>query len=248
MISKKNPGHELPPDFTSHITVDDVTYMVHTEVMGPRHKKVTSRVYLDGEILFSKDKSYASIAERRDLNAKLNGLMEEFHKSVLERFTTELRKKRKKKQEYFEEARKLLSRGKGREALEILQEGLKTYPADPFLLSYFGCLVSLVGRRPESGIKICRDAIKRLKESIPIGGDVFFPVFYLNLGRAYLGAKSKREAVKAFHVGLRADPDDKEILSELAKLGNRKPPPLPFLGRQNPINKYIGKFVRRPPV
>jgi len=241
----KTDCDDFPPDFTSHITVDDVTYIVHTEIMGPRQQKISSRVYQEGRILYSKDRSYAAIAARKDFPARLRKMMDEFHHAVIERFTAELRKKQKKKQEYFEEARGLLRRGKGREALETLQEGLKTYPADPFLMSYFGCLVSLVGKRPEAGIKICRDAIRRLKEAVPIGAEVFYPVFYLNLGRAYMGGGKKREAVKAFNAGLKADPDDREILEELKKLGRRRPPPVPFLKRENPINKYIGLLVRR---
>ncbi len=70
-------------------------------------------------------------------------------------------------------------------------------------------------------------------------------MFNLNLGRAHLAIGEKEEAIKAFKLGLRADPENKELLGELKKLGVRKSPPVPFLKRNNPINKYLGMLLRR---
>lgn len=235
----------FPPDFTSHITVDNVNYLVHTEVANIKQKKISSKVYRDGEILLSEDEDFSGLKEGNSFPAGLNLFMEKIHKKFIEKFTHSLAKKTKKKQDYFEEARDWLRKGRGKQALKVLQEGLSSYPADPFLLSYFGCLVSLVAKKPDAGINVCKDAIKKLKESIPTGSEVFFPVFYLNLGRAYLGANNRREAIKAFNYGLKADPDDRELRGELKKLGTRSKPPVPFLKRGNPINKYIGLLVRR---
>jgi Tfp pilus assembly protein PilF len=70
-----------------------------------------------------------------------------------------------------------------------------------------------------------------------------FPVLYLNLGKAYVAAGKKKNAVTAFNQGLHYDPQHAAIRKELKKLGARKKPPVSFLDRSNPINKYLGKVL-----
>jgi len=150
------------------------------------------------------------------------------------------------KSEYFEEVQQLLRRGNGKSALNTLRHALEKFPADPFLLSYYGCLIAIVENKPGEGIKICEGAIQKLTSSMPFGSEFFYPIFYLNLGRAYLKGKKKKEAVQAFQEGLKNDPENKDILWELKKMGTRKPAPLPFLSRSNLINKYIGMLLYKP--
>jgi hypothetical protein len=68
---------------------------------------------------------------------------------------------------------------------------------------------------------------------------------YLNLGRAYVAARRKRDALDAFRKGLEYDKSNREILVEIRALGSRKKAVVPFLDRSNPINKYIGKIVHK---
>ena len=127
----------------------------------------------------------------------------------------------------------------------MVRRAIEDYPSDLFLLSYRGYLTATVENKPEEGIRICRDAIERLGSSVPFGSEFFYPVFYLNLGRAYLEAGRKKDAIAAFEKGLRNDPENHDILWELKKLGSRKQVPIPFLERSNPINKYIGILLRK---
>ena len=82
-----------------------------------------------------------------------------------------------------------------------------------------------------------------LEEKMPFGQEIFYPTFYLNLGRAYFAAKKKKEAVKSYQKGLAFDKDNKDILWEMRKLGMRRMPVVPYLKRSNPINKYIGMML-----
>jgi tetratricopeptide (TPR) repeat protein len=116
---------------------------------------------------------------------------------------------------------------------------------DPFLLSYYGCLVAIVKNNPQRGIKICRDALARLGDDIPFGHELLYPVFYLNLGRAYLKGGRKKDALMVFKKGLKTDPQNSDLLGELKKLGTRKRPLVPLLKRSNTVNKYIGKLLSR---
>lgn len=243
--SKINIISKLPPEFCSNITVDNITYHVLTEDMGAKTCRIISRIYLKGEVIFSKKTCYSDIAKLKDFNDRLRILMEKQHKSTVDNFLSKESEKQKAKSEYFEEVRQLLRRGNGKSALNALKHALERFPLDPFLLSYYGCLVAIVENNPKEGIKICENAIIRLDNSMPFGSEFFYPVFYLNLGRAYLKANKKKKAINAFNVGLRNDPENHDLLWELRKIGTRKKTVVPFLKRGNPINKYIGLLLSK---
>jgi tetratricopeptide (TPR) repeat protein len=230
---------KLPPEFSSNISVDNVTYHVQTEDLAKSHKVVT-RIYLKGEVVFSKEAGYARITNLAGFEAQRNALVESQHKATIGLFLKEQTERRKLKPEFFREVQQLLKRGKGKSAMRALRNALERFPSDPFLLSYYGCLLAVVEKQPTAGIKICRDAIALLENSMPFGTEFFYPVFYLNLGRACLKAGDRKQAVEAFTEGLKADPENDELIWEMKKLGSRKRPPVPFLKRSNPINKYIG--------
>ena len=69
-------------------------------------------------------------------------------------------------------------------------------------------------------------------------------VHYLNLGRIYLIAGKKDDAIRTFREGLGYEQDPK-IIDELEKMGTRKPPFIASLKRSNPVNKYLGIILKR---
>lgn len=236
----------ISPEFSSNITVDNITYHVQTEDMGMKTSKIISGIYLKGEIVFTKKTDYSHIIKLKNYSDKLASLMERQHKSVINQFIAEKAAKQKLKPEYFEEIQQLLRRGNGKTALNTLRDAIEKFPADPYLLSYYGCLIAVIENRTKEGVRICENAIKLLNTSMPFGSEFFYPVFYLNLGRAYLKDKKKKAAVQAFQEGLKNDPENRDLLWEMKKIGTRDKPPLPFLARSNPINKYIGILLYKP--
>ncbi|MEW6109353.1 MAG: tetratricopeptide repeat protein [Nitrospirota bacterium] len=243
--SRINIISKLPPEFSSNIIVDNVTYHAQTEDMGTKSCKIISRIFLKGEVVFSKKSDYSHLTKLKDFSSKLQNLMENQHKSAIDNFISGQSRKQKLKSEYFDEVQQLLRRGNGKSALNTLKHALEKFPSDPFLLSYYGCLVAIVENNPKEGVRICEDAIAGLNNSMPFGSEFFYPVFYLNLGRAYLKNNKKREALNAFKEGLKNDPDNHDILWELKKLGTRRSLAVPFFKRSNPINKYIGLLLSR---
>lgn len=233
-----------PPEFSGPITVDGITYFVQTEDMGPRKNKMITRIFLKGEIVFSRDRVYTKPLTEKAME-ELHDMMGSFHKATIELFKREQSATKKQKSEFFRDAQQLLRRGKGKEALTEICLGLERYPGDPFLMSYYGCLLAVVEHRYKDGVRTCREALTALKRDLPFGGEFFYPVFYLNIGRAYLAGGDKKEAVAAFHAGLKADPTNSELLSEIKNLGMRKRPPVRFLKRDNRLNKYIGMLISR---
>ncbi len=243
--SKINIVSGIGQDFSSNLTIGDVTYHVQTEDMGTRTCKIISRVYLKGEVVLTRKTDYTHIVNLKDCKEKLKALMGSHHKATIDAFIKGMTEKLRTKAEYLEEVKKLLQKRSKKAALEMLREAIEKFPGDPFLMSYYGWLIAVAENNPEGGIKICREAIDNIRGSLPFGSDFFYPTLYLNLGRAYLKNKQRADAFHAFHKGLQTDPENHDLLWEMKKLGVRKKPPIPFLKRNNPINKYLGILLSK---
>lgn len=144
--------------------------------------------------------------------------------------------------EYVKAVRELLSEGELRDAFTLLQQAIVNYPDNPYILSYFGYLQAALEKRYRSGVDNCRKALFQLERKAAEGECEVPPEMYLNLSRAYIAACRRKLAVECLEQGLRFDRHG-EIRSELRTLGIRKKPPVPFLDRSNPINKYIGMII-----
>lgn len=148
--------------------------------------------------------------------------------------------------DYLRSVKANLRMKKEREAFRILQQATARFPDDPVILSYFGCMQALVDKKYRSGVETCKRAITMLKKMKTFGEEMLYPVFYLNLGRACLAAQKRADAIDAFKQGLKYDNTHGELLKELRDMGIRKPAPVPFLDRSNPINKYLGLLTNTP--
>ncbi|OGW50673.1 MAG: hypothetical protein A2078_10865 [Nitrospirae bacterium GWC2_57_9] len=145
--------------------------------------------------------------------------------------------------EYLRAAKGHLRNGKQKAAFSLLQQATVHYPEDAYILSYYGSLQAIVDKRYRSGVETCKRALSLLKKEALSGEDVLYPVLFLNLGKALVAAGKKKDAIDSFQKGLKYDSRNSEIRKELRELGPRKKPLLSFLGRSNPINKYIGMVL-----
>lgn len=101
----------------------------------------------------------------------------------------------------------------------------------PELHTYLAyCLAKGQGRM-HSAAKACRESIKREPHN---------SLHYLILGRVLLMAGEKGKAIEAFRQGLKTSPNQK-IITELKKLGLRKPAVLKSLKRNHPLNRVLGR-------
>ncbi len=211
--------------------------------MGRDKAEIATSVYSEGKVISTSRTSYSHILKAPDMAERLYELMQSQHALAI----ASLKKAEKKKtsSDYLEEVRELLRQKRKMVALHMLEEALASYPGNPFLMSYYGCLLAIVEKNYKEGISICKEAIKRLPGAVPFGEEFFYPTFYLNLGRACLAAGKKKDAVEAFDEGLRLDPKNRDLLWEMKKLGTRKKPPIPFLPRDSSLNKYIGLLLAK---
>jgi tetratricopeptide (TPR) repeat protein len=153
---------------------------------------------------------------------------------------------RLKPAEYFRQVKAHLRIGRQKEAFAILQQSMMHFPNEPVLLSYYGCLLVLVEKKYRMGIETCLKALEKLRIKGSFDEEVYYPVFYYNLGRAYAAAGKRKEALDVLKTGLSYDQWNNEIRNELRSLGmRREKPPIPFLDRSNPLNMYIGIMLHK---
>lgn len=127
-----------------------------------------------------------------------------------------------------------LANGDTLSALSCFEKAIKIEDK-PAIWSYFAFCIAKERGQLSKAISLCGEAIKK---------DPVNSAHYLNLGRIYLLANKKAEAINIFREGLNYEANQ-QIVDELNRLIIRKPPVIPFLKRDNPINKYLGIILKR---
>ncbi len=94
--------------------------------------------------------------------------------------------------------------------------------------------LSLVNCGDYSGLNLCRNAAGRET----IDADVF-----LNLALAELKMNHRKRACHAVSLGLDVDPRHARLLKLRRSMGMRRKPCVPFLRRENILNKWLGKVT-----
>ncbi|KAF0215238.1 MAG: hypothetical protein FD174_4177 [Geobacteraceae bacterium] len=105
----------------------------------------------------------------------------------------------------------------------------------PVYCSHLAFCIAKERGQVKKGITLCLEAIEKEPEN---------SLHYLNLGKIQLIAGCKADAIETFRQGLSHEPNQ-QILDELFKLEPRNPPVISFLHRDNPLNKYLGKILKR---
>jgi thioredoxin-like negative regulator of GroEL len=105
----------------------------------------------------------------------------------------------------------------------------------PLVLSAYALCTAAAQGSYKSSVNLCHEAIKK---------DPKNPEHYYRQGRILLLAGKRKDAIWVLRMGLRHG-RHKEILETLAALGLRRTPPISFLARSNPLNKYLGMLLAR---
>lgn len=125
----------------------------------------------------------------------------------------------------------------GEEQLRLFEQAHGLDLNDPRAMSFHGMAIAAVRHRYQQGIVFCEEAVRRMGPN---------PDLLVNLARAYLAARNKREAVRALRRAMaRAGGQDERARVELAALGLRRPPVLPFLPRWLFLNRWLGRLRHR---
>lgn len=122
-----------------------------------------------------------------------------------------------------------LANGHSHLAMSCLEQAMH-YGKTPKICSYLAYCLALNCKQFDEAIALGREALEAEPSS---------PVFCLNLGRVFLLAGRKDEAITVFRQGL-AVSRDSALISQLEELGARKPPLFKALPRKHLINKSFG--------
>lgn len=109
-------------------------------------------------------------------------------------------------------------------------------PREPRAMSWYGVTLVLVERNITLGISLCDEALR------PAPND---PELLLNSARVHLALNQRQRAARAITRGLVAWPDDPSLLAARDALGTRRTPVVPFLSRDNPLNRILGRLRHR---
>jgi Flp pilus assembly protein TadD len=104
-------------------------------------------------------------------------------------------------------------------------------PADPAAMSWYAVTLVLVERNSNLGVVLCEQSLRQA------GPD---PELLLNQARVHLALNQRERAVRAIVRGLELWPDDPRLCAARDAIGTRRPPVIPFLSRNNPLNRLFG--------
>jgi tetratricopeptide (TPR) repeat protein len=136
--------------------------------------------------------------------------------------------------DFFNEGLRLLGESNLLGALACFEKA-HSQEKSPIIQSYLGYCIAMERGQITEALTLCRAAIEAEPHN---------PEHYLNLGRVYLKAKRKDEAIAELRRGLSFS-DNRAIRELLEGLGLRKKPVFFFLPRNSFLNKYVGLILGR---
>jgi tetratricopeptide (TPR) repeat protein len=137
-------------------------------------------------------------------------------------------------EQQFKLARKALEEEDFTTALTHLEKALELHD-NPDWHSYAGLRIALERGDYLVAEHLCLASIEH---------DEGNSAHYLNLGKVYLAAGKKSEALETLREGM-ARGRNERILALLFQLGKRNPPVFSSLKRTHPLNKYLGIILHR---
>jgi len=105
----------------------------------------------------------------------------------------------------------------------------------PIHNSFLALCIARERGQTNKAVALCREALEAEPDN---------SILYLNMGKIYLMQGKTEEAIEILRKGLTQGTNE-QIIAELGRIGTRRPPPLSFLSRDNPLNKYLGIILSR---
>jgi tetratricopeptide (TPR) repeat protein len=140
-------------------------------------------------------------------------------------------------QDFLQEVKRGVAAAEQGNTLEALfhLENAALFSSTPTLASYLGYCLARERRQYKKGAGLCLEALKEEPQQA---------LHYLNLGRVYLAAGEKAQAIRTMRQGLRLG-RNRLLLDELKKQGLRKQPVFRSLARGHPLNRHAGLLLTR---
>jgi tetratricopeptide (TPR) repeat protein len=143
-----------------------------------------------------------------------------------------------KSDEMFKKGLSLLREDNTLAALACFEKAYE-FRKTPEVESYLAFCISVERGQITEAVRLCESALAQQPDN---------PSHYLNLGKVFLHAKRREEALAVLRSGATKDlsgSENAEIRLLLEQLGSRKKPLIPFLPRNHFLNKYPGLLLHR---
>jgi predicted Zn-dependent protease len=121
-------------------------------------------------------------------------------------------------------------------ALTHMHRAVELEPENPFYKSYLGVCIARAEERWADAEDLCDSAVRQKRDQ---------PQLYLNLADVYVAAGRRQDAIETLLLGVRYAQRDSRLPRMLNQLSSRRRPVIPFLGRQNFVNRQLGQWRHR---
>ncbi len=143
---------------------------------------------------------------------------------------------KKEKKDDFKRVIELTRQERYKEAMTLFEEGEGTFHTHE-ALSCYALSIANHDFYLDAATKLCLVALRR---------DPKNPAIYLNLGKIFNLSNKKRTALRAFKKGMKKDIMERlhpEFIEAIASMGIRRTPVIPFLSRNNFLNRMLGRLI-----
>lgn len=133
----------------------------------------------------------------------------------------------------YDEARKMISRGRIDVAIEQLEEALQISPDNAGYLSHYGWCIAMHRDDLPTAVRLCERAVRM---------DPNDPMNRVNLGKVYEMSGERADAHNEFLAGWKSDRAHPAPAAQLSRMGIRRPPVLTFFERSHWLNIRLGRL------
>ena len=132
----------------------------------------------------------------------------------------------------FQEGMYLYEHQEFQRALQKLKEAVDLDRHNPKYLTTLGITVARLQKNFELAEQLCRRAVRKGHKD---------PQVYINLAEVYMNSGNKQRAMDTLRNGLKFTKRNERIKEQIRVMGMRRPPVFPSLGRDHPVNMFLGK-------
>jgi len=136
----------------------------------------------------------------------------------------------------FKQGVRMLRDARPHNALAHFRNAVDQEKNNPYYISFVGVALARAERKWKPALELCEMALSMKRNEAQL---------FLNLAEVYMSAGQREEALNTLDRALLSLGPNARIQQARLKLGRRRSPPLPFLDRQNILNRYLGVLRHR---
>jgi tetratricopeptide (TPR) repeat protein len=136
----------------------------------------------------------------------------------------------------FKQGLRMLRDGHPGEALNHFSQAADMEKQNPYYMSFVGVALVRAKRQSAPAVKLCETALGIKRNEVQL---------YLNMAEVYVSAGRREDAVRILDRAQASLGRDVRIQRARLRLGSRRSPFLPFLDRENVLNRQLGILRHR---